>query len=213
MLVQTSNSPYCFRQKMLGAPKLYLSSGIHGDETSGPYTLMNLATSDAGMFNGIDTTIFPLLNPWGREHNTRHNANDVDLNRDFADQKEQETRDHLKLVGPYYDLAICFHEASEADGVYIYKPRANKNIPAMTAMLKAMKEVIPLDSRHGNLEIYPGVMKDDEYKELHETEAIYLANRGLDAFTVEVPHDLPMDVRQRTLLSGIAEAVRIVTAK
>ena len=165
------------------------------------------------MFNGIDTTIFPLLNPWGREHNTRHNANDVDLNRDFADQKEQETRDHLKLVGPYYDLAICFHEASEADGVYIYKPRANKNIPAMTAMLKAMKEVIPLDSRHGNLEIYPGVMKDDEYKELHETEAIYLANRGLDAFTVEVPHDLPMDVRQRTLLRGIAEAVRIVTAK
>ena len=192
MLVQTSNSPYCFRQKMLGAPKLYLSSGIHGDETSGPYTLMNLATSDAGMFNGIDTTIFPLLNPWGREHNTRH---------------------HLKLVGPYYDLAICFHEASEADGVYIYKPRANKNIPAMTAMLKAMKEVIPLDSRHGNLEIYQGVMKDDEYKELHETEAIYLANRGLDAFTVEVPHDLPMDVRQRTLLRGIAEAVRIVTAK
>ena len=40
------------------------------------------------------------------------------------------------------------------------------------------------------------------------TEAVYLADRGVDAFTIEVPHDRPMHQREETLRAGIKEAVR-----
>ena len=209
MITQISNSPYCFRQKIERAPKLYLSSGIHGDETSGPYTLMRLL-NNAELFQGIDVTIFPILNPYGRQHNQRHNENDVDLNRDFSDQKEKETQNHVKLIEFDYDIALCFHEASESDGAYIYKPNANKNFPVMERILKAMNVVMPLDTRHKDLFIEPGIAREVRYKEEHETEAIFLANHAVDAFTIEVPHSQPMYRREATLIAAISEAIKII---
>jgi hypothetical protein len=112
-----------------------------------------------------------------------------------------------------YDIALCFHEATTADGVYTYKPRANKNYRVLERMIGAMTEVMPLDTRHRDLEIEPGIMKDVEYKEVHQTEAIYLANRGINAFTIEVPTNSPMELRVRTIRRGIDEAIAIITGK
>jgi murein peptide amidase A len=209
MFTRVSSSPYCFRQKNDRSKKLYLSSGIHGNETSGPYTLMRLL-EQSDFFRGIDTTVFPILNPYGRDHNQRHNENDVDLNRDYKDQKEIETQNHVKLITFDYDLAICFHEADEADGAYIYKPNANKNFMVLEKILKAMNATMPIDSRHKDLFIEPGIAREVRYKEEHETEAIFLANHGVDAFTIEVPHNLPMYQREATIRAAISEAINIL---
>ena len=212
MLKLVSTYPRCYRQVFPGAPKLYLSSGIHGDERSGPITLMKLI-NEPGMFTGLDVTILPTLNPYGLEHNQRENENGMDRNRDFADQRDPMTRAHVALMTMDYDIALCFHEATTADGVYTYKPGANKNFRVLNRMVNAMSEVMPLDTRHKDLEIRPGIMKDIEYKEVHQTEAIYMANHGVDAFTIEVPTNAPMDLREKTIRRGILEAIAIISNK
>jgi len=209
---QISKSPLCFRLENTGARKLYLSAGIHGDETSGPHTLINLL-KEPEFFDDLDVTIFPILNMYGHKHNQRHNEANKDLNRDFKSQKEKETQDHIKLMNDRYDIALCLHEGRDADGVYIYKPNKNKRLDVMESILKAMTLQMPIDNRHKRMHslVEPGILQDVKYKEMHETEAIYLANRGVDAFTIEVPHGYPMNVREKTLRAGIKQAVRILT--
>jgi len=207
-----SKSPLCYRLENPGAKKLYLSAGIHGDETSGPFTLINLL-KEPEFFDDLDVTIFPILNMYGHLHNQRHNAADKDLNRDFKHKVEKETKEHLNLMTLDYDIAICLHEGKNADGVYIYKPNKNKRLNVMEEILKAMTLYMPLDDRHKKMHslIEPGIIRDVKYKEVHETEAVYLANRDVCTFTIEVAHDYPMKEREKTLRAGIKEAVKILT--
>ena len=209
MFQQISKNPLCYRLVNHNANKLYLSSGIHGDETSGPHTLINLL-KEPEFFNSLDVTIFPILNMYGHLHNQRHNAKDVDLNRDFKHKRHQETKNHLKLMENDYDIALCLHEAKDADGVFIYKPNKNKIIDMLEDILNSMTKYMRIDKRHNIMKskIEPGIFKDVKYKEVHMTEAVYLADRGVDAFTIEVPHDRPMHQREETLRAGIKEAVR-----
>jgi PKD repeat protein len=92
-------------------PEFLYTSSIHGDETTGYILMLHLADyllsgygTDAritNMVNNTDIVICPLANPDGTYHGgnnsvngaTRYNANNVDLNRNYADPK----------VGPHPD--------------------------------------------------------------------------------------------------------------
>jgi murein peptide amidase A len=54
---------------------------IHGDEAAGLAVAEQLAT--APIPSGIDVWLVPTMNPDGQAHDTRTNANQVDLNRNF----------------------------------------------------------------------------------------------------------------------------------
>lgn len=84
-------------QNTAAEPEVRLSASIHGDEPVGLVMLMNLAdylTANYGqpgyedvtaLVDGTEIHILPLHNPDGYAVNSRRNAHDVDLNRNFLD--------------------------------------------------------------------------------------------------------------------------------
>ncbi len=65
-------------------PPAVLFAAIHGDEPSGVYCLSMLARDLLERPPGRDTWLVPALNGDGLAAGTKNNANDVDLNRNFA---------------------------------------------------------------------------------------------------------------------------------
>jgi protein MpaA len=65
-------------------PGALLFGGIHGDEPASQLVLERLADELIERPPGRDTWIVPCANPDGLVAGTRNNANDVDLNRNFA---------------------------------------------------------------------------------------------------------------------------------
>ncbi len=69
---------------MAQKPAVLLFGAIHGDEPLGVHCLHELAAELEGEAPGRDTWIIPALNLDGLAAGTKNNANDVDLNRNFA---------------------------------------------------------------------------------------------------------------------------------
>jgi hypothetical protein len=72
------------------APAFLFTNGIHGWEWEAGYGLLHLAELLAGdvlpeglLRDRFFAKIIPQLNPYGYDHDFRHNANGVDLNRNF----------------------------------------------------------------------------------------------------------------------------------
>jgi protein MpaA len=65
-------------------PPALLFGAIHGDEPLGVHCLIQLVEELVAQPPGRDTWIIPALNLDGLAAGTKNNANDVDLNRNFA---------------------------------------------------------------------------------------------------------------------------------
>jgi predicted deacylase len=103
-------------------PRIYLSSGIHGDEPAPPLALLRLL--ERGFFDARATWFLcPLLNPVGLTRGTRENADGLDLNRDYRQPASAEIRAHVAWLQrqPRFDLVLCIHEDWEAKGFYLYE--------------------------------------------------------------------------------------------
>jgi murein peptide amidase A len=110
------------RPRAAGAPRLYLSAGIHGDEPAATEALITWAGRRARALRGCEFMIFPCLNPWGLQHNSRHDAHGRDLNRAYRRCRLPVIRAHKALLrGRTFDLALMLHEDFDAQGVYLYE--------------------------------------------------------------------------------------------
>ena len=58
------------------APRIYLSAGIHGDESASTEALLAWAENNSETLQSLQLLIFPCLNPWGLVHNKRGDADD-----------------------------------------------------------------------------------------------------------------------------------------
>src|SRR5580704_932791 len=103
-------------------PRLYLSAGIHGDEISGPWALLEMIRHP-GFFSGFDVTIFPLLNPDGLARGVRTNRDGIDLNRDYRNSRSLEIKGHIEtlLTLGRFDACLMLHEDYEGIGAYLYE--------------------------------------------------------------------------------------------
>ena len=100
--------------------KLWLSSGIHGDEFSVIAPLRELVEVWASR---LPSTIFvPIISPTAAATVTRNNHFDHDLNRMFGtgilDSEVMATEKLVRAAGPF-DLAVSFHEDIEFDLAYL----------------------------------------------------------------------------------------------
>ncbi|MGA2556972.1 MAG: DUF2817 domain-containing protein, partial [Verrucomicrobiota bacterium] len=97
--------------------RVYLSTGIHGDEPAGPLAVLQLLRED--LWPG-DAALWlcPCLNPSGFALNRRENSAGIDLNRDYRHRQSAEVRAHVQWLGeqPDFDLVLCLHEDWEAHG-------------------------------------------------------------------------------------------------
>ena len=131
-----------------GAPQVYLSSGIHGDEISGPLALLEMLRQP-DFFTDFNVTIFPILNPDGLARGTRGNADGIDLNRDYRNSKSQEILSHieaLKTLGQF-DAAMMLHEDFEGIGAYLYELNDELRPTLGNEIITAMGRHVPIDLR------------------------------------------------------------------
>jgi len=108
-------------------------SQMHGNESTTTKALFDLFkflndpyiyhTEISGFLNEFSLVIVPMLNPDGAEVYTRENANKIDLNRDFKDLSQRESR-YLRSVFDSLKPILCLnmHDQRSIYGASLGKP-------------------------------------------------------------------------------------------
>ena len=200
-------------------PRIYISSGIHGDEPAPPLALLDML--EAGVFGRHATWfICPLLNPAGFMRGVRENAGGLDLNRDYKDLRSAEIAAHIAWLRrqPNFDLSLCLHEDWESKGFYLYElnPTARPSLAEpMIAAVTPLCAIDPATEIDGRAVDMPGIIRpvSDPLMRENWPEAIYLrANHTTLSYTLETPSAFPLAQRIATMRAAVETALGLATA-
>ncbi len=195
-------------------PRIYLSSGIHGDEPAPPLALLELLES--GFFDTrANWFLVPLLNPSGFTRGTRENAGGIDLNRDYKHLASPEIRAHVAWLQrqPAFDFTLCVHEDWESTGFYLYELNPAGRPSLAEPMVAAVAPLCPIETAaliDGRPSAAPGIIRPEADPLLRELwpEAIYLrAHHTTLTYTLESPSSLPLETRIAALRTAIASSM------
>jgi murein peptide amidase A len=198
-------------------PRIYLSSGIHGDEPAPPLAMLSLI--EAGDFDDRATWfICPLLNPDGVASAKRENASGLDLNRDYRHLESPEVRSHVRWLErqPNFDMAVCVHEDWESTGFYLYELNPTNRPNLGTPIISAVSKVCPIDKspliegREARGGIISPVLNPAEREKW--PEAIYLqVHHTTLSYTIESPSALALVTRIAALNTALRTAIDRLT--
>ena len=189
--------------------KIYLSSGIHGDEPAAPLAMCRLITENVWP---EDTALWisPCLNPTGFPANTRENAAGDDLNRDYKHLNTPEIRAHTQWLQtlPDMDFTIQLHEDWEAKGFYFYELKMGIEPTEPRRVLEAVKTVCPIDEsaeidgrKNDRGLIVPEL--DPRLRELWPEAFWLVMNKTQLSYTCEAPSDFQLQVRTEALVRAV----------
>ena len=193
--------------------RLYISTGIHGDEPAGPLAVLQLLQEHRWPAH-VSLWLCPCLNPTGFPRNTRENAKGIDLNRDYRHLQSEEVQAHIRWLGqqPAFDLALCLHEDWEANGFYVYEVNPSGLKSFASKMIVRVAEVCPVDLS-SEIEGWPaekGVIRPAIKPEdrPHWPEALYLIkHKSKLGYTLEAPSDFSLATRVAALPKAGVQAV------
>jgi murein peptide amidase A len=195
---------------------VFLSAGIHGDEPAGVECLLRLLEAQPSWMKQHNIVVFPCLNPWGYERNSRVNAQGKDVNRQWRLSESEEVRLVLKALGKQrFDLAICLHEDYDADGFYLYELVCSGSMFG-PALVKVASRVLPIDSRssiEGRKAQRGVVMRSPQSlrRRLYWPEALYhMFHHCNHTLTTETPSCFPIDRRVRAQTEVVRMAFRLL---
>jgi hypothetical protein len=193
--------------------RLYVSTGIHGDEPAGPLAIRQLLAENRWPAE-VSLCVLPCLNPTGFRLNRRENAAGLDLNRDYRHLQSDEVRAHVDWLErqPAFDCAICVHEDWEAQGFYLYELNPDARPSAADAAIKVVAASCPIDPSP-IIEGRPadgGIIRPklDPAQRPQWPEAFYLITRKTrQSYTLEAPSDYPLAVRVAALVGAIRRII------
>jgi protein MpaA len=201
------------------AKRLYISTGIHGDEPAGPLAALDLIRNGPWS-DALEVWLCPCLNPTGFALNTRENAAGLDLNRQYLQPRAAEIRSHMAWLEqqPRFDLTLCLHEDWEAQGFYVYELNLDREPSFAEAIVRRVAEVCPIDASP-LIEGRPaqgGIIRpsSDPTSRPEWPEAFYLiTHKTRVSCTLEAPSDFPLATRVGALVAGVAAAVDRLTGR
>ena len=196
------------------APRLYISTGIHGDEPAGPLAALRLLREDRWP-DHAEIVLLPCLNPIGFTCNQRANGRGIDLNRDYLQPQSPEIRAHvawLKEQGTF-DLCLCLHEDWESNGFYLYELNPDHKPSLAEAMVASVAKVCPIDLSEiiEGREAKGGIINpnlDPSTRPLWPESFWLLQNKTRLSYTLEAPSDFEMEVRVNALVAATSVAMR-----
>ena len=195
------------------SPRIYISTGIHGDEPAGPLAALQLLRENVWPAN-TEIILLPCLNPTGFANNRRENTDGVDLNRDYLHPRAAETLAHIAWLEQQatFDLSICLHEDWESHGFYVYELNPERRPSLAEPIVRGVEKVCPLDfseiiegrEAHGGI-ISPNL---DPHERPQWPEAFWLIqNKTRLSYTMEAPSDFALEVRVNALVAGVHAAM------
>lgn len=218
VLAETDAGPLAAWLRPGAGPRVYLSSGMHGDEPAGPLAMLRLM--EDGFFKpGVDWALCPALNPTGLAAGTRENAAGTDMNRDYWLRRTPEVRAHAAWLEkqPLPGLFLSLHEDWEAGGFYFYEINLGVDEPCRAEeIIAAASPWIPPDGNHdldGHTPRGPGWIYHEAEADVPEgwPEAILLAKLGCPlSFTFETPSHAALPDRVAAHCAAVNAACRRV---
>lgn len=204
-----------YTKKAEGKPRVYLSSGMHGDEPAGVLAVCELM-QEAFFDSEIEWQVCPVLNPTGLAAGTRENKQGVDLNRDYLRKTTDEVSSHVRWLEqqPIPEMFISLHEDWESTGFYLYEIQ-KRGCPSTARAI--------LDAAAAEIQTEPSLVIDDhDVREpgwiFHEPradfpddwpEAIYMAEKGTRvSYTLETPSSLELEKRVACHKLAVRTAVK-----
>jgi len=189
--------------------RIFISTGIHGDEPAGPLAGLRLLQENKWPDNA-EVWFCPCLNPIGFVLNRRENPDGKDLNRDYRHLETAEVRAHIAWLErqPRFDLYLCLHEDWESHGFYLYEQNPDGKPPLAETIVAAVQKVCPIDPSE-IIEDRPannGIIRPnlDPNTRPRWAEAFYLImNKSRLGCTLEAPSDFPMATRVNALVTGV----------
>jgi murein peptide amidase A len=192
---------------------IYVASGIHGDEPSGPLALAELLRENS--WPDANLWLVPCLNPTGFRLNTRENSAGIDLNRQYRNPVTPEIVAHTAWLKrqPRFQTSILLHEDWEANGYYIYELNP-KNHPSLSEpIIEAVRQFCPVEiaesvdgfsCRNGIIRVAVNPPERPQW-----AEAIYLiAHHSEQSYTLETPSDFALTFRVKAHCVALHEAFR-----
>lgn len=216
VLAETPAGPLLAWERRAGGPRVYLSSGIHGDEPAGPLAMLRLM--EEGFFAaGVDWALCPALNPTGLAAGSRENSAGIDLNRDYWLRSTEEVAAHAAWLeaGRVPGLFLSLHEDWEANGFYFYEINLGVDEPCRSEdIIDAVRPWFPPDPGHeidGHSPRGPGWIFHAAEADVPEgwPEAIFLAKLGCPlSFTFETPSHAELTARVAAHCAAVRTACR-----
>ena len=194
---------------------IYLSAGIHGDETGAVLGLLQWAEENIDTLSSLPLLIYPCINPWGVENNLRYDSRGLDLNRVWDDATTSPiiARIMKRIRTHEFRISICLHEDYDAHGIYLYGVGAcAENRKLAEEILSSGEKIIPRDRRRkidgrkcSNGMIFPRPNKPPAEG---MPEALFLYNNcGRVNFTLETPSELDIQTRAAAHVQMIGSAL------
>ncbi len=195
---------------------IYISAGIHGDESGSTEGLLLWAESNIDQLSSFPLLIYPCLNPWGLINNSRCDASGVDLNRIWESPDNLLIRHILNRTKRLkFKLVLNLHEDFDGRGIYLYEPssggRPSKNAEKI---IEAGSFLIPPDSRrmiegrkakNGIIRPRPTNPPKDG---VPEALYFYLEHKCL-TYTFETPSEYDLEFRALAQSTMIQRAISI----
>ena len=193
--------------------RIYISSGIHGDEPAGPLAIRQLLQENQWP-SGVELWLCPCLNPAGFRLNRRENAEGLDLNRQYLTPAAPETLAHTAWLHrqPSFDLCLCLHEDWESHGFYVYELNPEQRPSLAEAMIARVSKVCPID-RSETIEGRPavnGVIRpsvDPRSRPDWPESFFLLTHKTRLSYTLEAPSDFTLAARVAALVTGVKAAL------
>jgi protein MpaA len=195
------------------ARRVYISTGIHGDEPAGPLAVRQLLQENQWPPN-LDLWVCPCLNPMGFRLNCRANEKGIDLNREYLTPTAEETKAHIDWLKrqPNFDLCLLLHEDWESHGFYLYEQNPDHQGSLADAIVEKVGAVCPVD--HSELiEGRPaqnGIIRPniDLRSRPDWPEAFFMiTHKTRLSYTLEAPSDFALPVRVAALVTAVNTAL------
>jgi hypothetical protein len=196
--------------------RIYISTGIHGDEPAGPLAALRLLQENHWPA-GAELWLLPCLNPTGFILNSRENDGRKDLNRDYRNTESGEVAAHIRWLErqPQFDLYLCLHEDWESHGFYLYEQNPDNKTSLAEKMIEAVKKFCPIDPSEiiedrpaQNGIIRPNISPPERPL---WPEALYLiSHKARLGYTLEAPSDFPLPVRVDALVVAVNAALAVI---
>ena len=193
--------------------RIYLSTGIHGDEPAGPLAGLRLLQENKWPAHA-ELWFCPCLNPAGFVLNRRENPDGKDLNRDYRHLETAEVRAHITWLErqPQFDAYLCLHEDWEAHGFYLYEQNPDGKPSLAETIIAFVQKVCPIDPSEVIEErsAKNGIIRPnlDPRTRPEWAEAFYLImHKSRLGCTLEAPSDFPLSTRVNALVAGANAAL------